>query len=100
MANTSVVYARIDTELKEKAEGILAELGVSQSSAITMFYKQIVRENGLPLNLHLASNPPSEDSLTKEQLKVEIAKGLKDIEEGKTYSQEEVSQILKKEFGI
>ena len=29
MANTSVVYARIDINLKENAEGILSQLGIS-----------------------------------------------------------------------
>ena len=34
MANTSAVYARIDTGLKENAENILAQLGITPSSAI------------------------------------------------------------------
>ena len=29
MANTSVVYARIDTNLKDNAESILSQLGIS-----------------------------------------------------------------------
>ena len=52
MANTSAVYARIDTNLKENAEGILAQLGISPSSAIQMLYSQIVLTKGLPLNRH------------------------------------------------
>ena len=35
MANTAPVYARIDTGLKENAEGILAQLGISPSEAIS-----------------------------------------------------------------
>lgn len=38
MANTSVIYTYIDTELKKEAENILAQLGISPSSAIQMFY--------------------------------------------------------------
>ena len=34
MANTSAVYARIDKNLKDNAEGILAQLGITPSSAI------------------------------------------------------------------
>ena len=34
MANTTAVYARIDTGLKEHAEAILSQLGISPSSAI------------------------------------------------------------------
>ena len=41
MANTTAVYARIDTKLKENAEDILAQLGISPSSAMQMFYSKI-----------------------------------------------------------
>ena len=58
MANTSALYVRIDTEVKEKAESILTQLGISPTSAIRMFYSQIVRENGLPLSLQLSSVSP------------------------------------------
>ena len=34
MANTTAVYARIDTGLKEHAEAILSQLGISPSSAM------------------------------------------------------------------
>ena len=53
MANTSAVYARIDTELKENAEGILSQLGISPSSAIQMLYSQIVLKKGMPFDLRL-----------------------------------------------
>lgn len=42
MANTSAVYARIDDNLKENAENILAQLGITPSSAIQMLYRQII----------------------------------------------------------
>ena len=48
MANTSAVYARIDKELKENAEDILSQLGISPSSAIQMLYSQIVLRKGMP----------------------------------------------------
>ena len=34
------LYARIEPEVKEKAESILSALGIPASSAINMFYKQ------------------------------------------------------------
>ena len=55
MAKTNVVFARVDTEVKEKDENILTQLGIYKTSAIRMFYSQIVRENGLPLSLQLSS---------------------------------------------
>ena len=35
MANTAAVYARIDTNLKESAEDILAQLGITPSRCFT-----------------------------------------------------------------
>ena len=46
MANTSAVYARIDTNLKDNAESILSQLGISPSSAIQMLYSQNCTEEG------------------------------------------------------
>lgn len=58
MANTNVVYARIDTTLKENAENILNQLGITPSSAIQMLYSQIVLQKGMPFELRLPVNKP------------------------------------------
>ena len=42
MSNTVPVYARIEAGLKENAESILNQLGISPSEAIKMLYSQIV----------------------------------------------------------
>ena len=84
MANTSAVYARIDTTLKDRAEGILSQLGISPSSAIQMLYSQLVLRKGMPFDLRL---PPerilSLDDMTKEQFDREIQKGLDTIKAGR-----------------
>ena len=75
MANTSAVYARIDTELKESAESILQQLGISPSSAIQMFYKQIVLTRSMPLNLQLPPQRPTAiGGMTREELDKELDK--------------------------
>ena len=47
------LYARIEPEVKEKAESILSTLGIPASSAINMFYKQIILQRGLPFEVNL-----------------------------------------------
>ena len=42
------VTARVEPEVKEKAEATLSRLGISASSGINMFYRQIILWNGLP----------------------------------------------------
>lgn len=39
----------------EAAEGIFAELGLNMTTAVNMFLKQTIRENGIPLSLKLNS---------------------------------------------
>lgn len=101
MANTSAVYARIDTGLKENAENILAQLGITPSSAIQMLYSQIVLTRSLPLNLQLpVVNPTAIGSMTQSELNAELIKGEESIKAGKTYTADEVDAEFAKEFGI
>lgn len=50
---SAVLNIRTDKETKEKAETIFSELGLSMSTAINVFLKTTVRENGLPFSLRL-----------------------------------------------
>ncbi len=101
MANTSAVYARIDTNLKDNAENILSQLGISPSSAIQMLYSQIVLKKGLPFELKLPSSKPlAIGAMTREELDAELQKGVDSIKAGKIYSADEVDAVLAKEFGI
>lgn len=94
MANTNVVYARIDTTLKENAENILNRLGITPSSAIQMLYSQIVLQKGMPFELRLPVNKPTAlGNLTRDELDKELQKGLDSLRSGKSYSADEVDQF-------
>lgn len=100
MANTSAVYARIDTKLKENAEEILSRLGITPSSAIQMLYSQIVLREGLPFSPRLPQRPTAIGGMTREQLDAELQKGMDSINSGRLYSADEVDAMLAEEFGI
>ncbi|SCH49502.1 Antitoxin DinJ [uncultured Faecalibacterium sp.] len=101
MANTAAVYARIDTNLKESAEDILAQLGITPSSAIQMLYRQIVLTRGLPLNLHLPpAAPTAVGGMSRTELDTELQKGVASLQNGKSFSADEVDAALYQEFGI
>lgn len=101
MANTSAVYARIDTGLKDNAEGILAQLGISPSSAIQMLYSQIIIRNGLPFDLRLPSAKPiAIGGMTREELNKELEKGVESLKNGKSLTSDEFDEVLAKEFGV
>ncbi len=48
MSKTAMIRARTEPELKEKAENIFNELGLNQTDAINLFYRQVVLQHGLP----------------------------------------------------
>ena len=59
MTKTVTVQARMEPALKEEAESILAALGMNASTAITLFYTQLVRQRDMPFELKL----PNEQTL-------------------------------------
>ena len=96
---TTPVYARIDTNLKENAEAILAQLGITPSSAIQMMYSQIVLRRGMPFDLQLPA-PTAIGTMTREELDSELLKGVNSLKNGEEYTADEVDSILAEEFGI
>lgn len=53
MAKTATVRARVEPDLKDEAEGVLQELGLNPTAAITLYYEQIVKRHGLPFDVAL-----------------------------------------------
>ena len=51
MNKTSTVRARIEPDLKDKAEQVFHKLGLTSTQAITLFYKQVELRNGLPFDV-------------------------------------------------
>ncbi|MDF7638128.1 type II toxin-antitoxin system RelB/DinJ family antitoxin [Lactobacillus sp. ESL0791] len=47
---------RTDKEVKKQAEHIFNELGLNMSTAINIFLRQTIRDNGLPFKLTLKPN--------------------------------------------
>lgn len=101
MARTSSIYARVEPELKEQAELVLDQLGIPMSNAVGMFLRQVVLQRGIPFDMKLPqSQPLAYGSLTKEQFDAEINKGIKDIDEGRVYSIDDVESEMNRDFGI
>lgn len=46
------VTVRMDEELKRQADELFADLGMSFSTAITIFTRQAVREQAIPFTIH------------------------------------------------
>lgn len=97
---TANLYARIEPNLKEQAEEILTNLGIPASNAITMFYKQIVLNNGLPFEVKLPTNPLDISKMSVEELNRELQNGLDQIEMGKTLPMDQAFEKIDRELGL
>ena len=97
--STSVVYARIDTNLKKDAETILSKLGISPTTAIEIFYSQIILNKEFPIDLKGSTDKPlSIGKMTPLELDFELNKGLASLSKG--IAAEDLYSALNKEFGI
>lgn len=56
MSKTETIRARIEPRLKAETEAIFTQLGLSSSQAISLFYKQVILNGGLPFEVKLPNN--------------------------------------------
>jgi DNA-damage-inducible protein J len=71
MPKTAVISARIDPELKHGAEEVFRKLGITATQAITLFYKQVELERGLPFAVRVPNDETVEaleQSRTRQEL--------------------------------
>ena len=102
MAKTANLYARIEPELKEQAESILSALGIPASNAISIFYKQIILQRGLPFEVKLPQSvhPVDMSSLTQAQMDAELQKGYDDVKDGRTKPAGQVFDAIRRDYGV
>jgi len=48
-----MIRARVEPDLKQKAEKVFSTLGLSATEAITLFYKQVTLQSGLPFEVKI-----------------------------------------------
>ena len=58
MANINV---RIDNNVKESAEAVFKSLGITPTTAISLFYNQVIRTNSIPFELK--ADMPNKETL-------------------------------------
>lgn len=66
MNKTAVVTARIEPGLKENAERVFKQLGLTTTQAITLFLRQVELQQGLPFDLKVP-NATTRDTLQEAQ---------------------------------
>ncbi len=101
MAKDANVFARVDSAVKEEAEGVLSRLGLPMSNAINLFLNQVILRQGLPFEVSLTSpRPVAMGALTEEQLYTELKRGYDDCLAGRTVPAEEAFRALDAQLGL
>ena len=59
MASTNL-NVRVDADVKKSAETVLDELGMNMSTAVNIFLRAVIREEGIPFKVSLKK--PEEDN--------------------------------------
>jgi DNA-damage-inducible protein J len=70
---TALIHARIEPQIKQKAEGVLRKLGLTPTEAIRIFYRQITLRGGLPFPVEIP-NELTASTLEKSRRGREIQK--------------------------
>ena len=54
---TSLIQVRVEDSLKDEAAQIFEKLGIDTSTAVRMFLKRAIMENGIPFRMTLPKTP-------------------------------------------
>lgn len=83
MATTNL-NIRTEKDIKEKSEHIFAELGLNMTTAVNMFLRASIRENGIPFDLKIDVPNKTTASAIEEGHRIAAdpaAKGYRSIDE-------------------
>lgn len=95
---SSNIMARVEPEIKEQAESIMEQLGLTASGVINMLYRQIILRRGLPFAVTIPTTPPTLDAMTREEFDAMLAKSLKQAEAGEGVPLHEAFRSLRSEL--
>ena len=95
MEKTATLNLRVNPIVKQRAENVLAQLGIPMSTAIDMYLNQISLTGGIPFAVTLPKASPviNADLMNVAEIHAKLQEGYEDIEAGKV--QDAVSAFAK-----
>ena len=84
MGKTATLNLRVNPDVKENAESVLAQLGIPMATAIDMYLKQISLVGGIPFSVVLPKTACAVNAelMSAEEIHRKLKKGYADIEKG------------------
>ena len=91
------VTARVQPEIKQQAEAILANIGLPVSVLIDTLYRQIIMTGGGPYSLSMPQIP-IRDSMTEAQFNAMMEKGYQQAKNGQAIPVDEAFAQIRSEL--
>lgn len=99
---SSTIQVRVDDELKDKSDTLFKELGTDTTTAIRIFLKQAVANNGFPFEIKLkpvnASNPYI--PLDEEQIMDKLEKSRLQAQQGEYRLADDMIADMRSKYGL
>lgn len=98
LTKTANINVRIQENIKQQAEQILDTIGIPRATAIDMFYRQIILNNGIPFSLKIPKNLPVRENMDEKTFNSLMANGYAQAIQGDSYDIDDVFEELEKEL--
>lgn len=96
-AKTATVNVRIQENVKDQAESILNKLGLTRTTAIDLFYRQIIMNNGIPFPLEVKTKMPiSREEMAEKEFNDFMELSLEQAKNNKSMNIDEAFQELQR----
>ena len=95
---TASINSRIEEDVKSQAEAILSRLGISRATAIEMYYRQIILNNGIPFSLTVPPAVPVRSNMSNDDFNHMMSAGYKQAVKDESYDLDEVFQDQAKQL--
>jgi addiction module RelB/DinJ family antitoxin len=101
MPKSSNIMTRVEPEIKERAEAVLNQLGISMSTAMSMYLRQIAMQRKIPFEPALPdARTIALSALTDEEFNALMDSAAQSYASGKCASLEDFKKELSKEIGL
>ena len=99
MASRSAnVMVRVEPDIKEQAEKVMEKLGLSASTAINMFYRQMIAEQALPFKPQARTHFKALNEMTKQEFDERMAIGYSQAVNGEVRPANDVFEKILEEL--
>lgn len=96
---TSTIQVRVDDDLKVKSDHLFHDLGTDTTSAIRMFLRQAVANNGFPFEIKRNIQNPY-TVITEEEVLQKLEKSRISAERGEYKAADTVVSNMRKKYGL